>query len=60
MIFNKTEWRLFLFLVMQMPEYEGKDNLIWRLEKHITSMGEPHEISKAVKTCQQSIPFESI
>ncbi len=55
MIFNKTEWKLFLFLVMQMPEYEGKDNLIWRLEKHITSMGEPHEISKAVKTCQQSI-----
>ena len=38
MIFNKTEWKLFSFLVRQMPEYEDKDNLIWRLEQHIKSI----------------------
>ena len=38
MLFKKNEWKLFLFLVLQMPDYEGKDDLVWRLQQHLKSM----------------------
>ena len=38
MLFKKNEWKLFLFLVLQTPDYEGKDDLVWRLQQHLKSM----------------------
>ena len=37
-MFKKKEWKLFLVLVLQMPDYEGKHHLVWRLQQHLKSM----------------------